>query len=146
MLRVNPSNKLTPEALHRDLIAPCGMNCGLCRRYLRERDRCEGCASGDADKSPSVRDCPIRNCEALSSSESGFCFECDDFPCARLKRLDKRYRTKYRMSMLENQEAIRESGLEAFVESERKRWGCPDCSGIQCVHTPACVYCGHEWE
>jgi len=84
--------------------------------------------------------------EALRAGKSGFCFECDTFPCARLRRLDKRYRTKYRMSMIENLEVIRDSGVESFVESERERWACPECGGMQCVHTDVCVYCDHAWD
>ncbi|MBU2601101.1 MAG: hypothetical protein KKA32_02895 [Actinobacteria bacterium] len=43
------------------------------------------------------------------------------------------------MSMLANLELIRDSGIEAFVESERNPWACPDCGGMQCVHTGACI-------
>jgi hypothetical protein len=25
------------------LIAPCGMNCGVCMAYLREKNKCPGC-------------------------------------------------------------------------------------------------------
>jgi hypothetical protein len=50
------------------------------------------------------------------------------------------------MSMLENLRFVRDSGIEAFVESERDRWACPECGGMQCVHTEQCIYCGHAWE
>ncbi len=142
---MKPGEKISPQTLHAGLIAPCGMDCGVCMCYLREKNRCSGCSAGDAGKMKSVLACRIRKCEALTASKSGFCFECDAFPCARLRRLDKRYRSKYRMSMLENLETIRESGIEAFVESERKRWVCPECGGTQCVHTDVCVYCSHAW-
>ena len=146
MLKVKPGEKISPQALHPGLIAPCGMNCGLCMGYLREKDTCAGCKAGDAGKAKSVLACTIRKCEALRASKSGFCFECDTFPCARLRRLNNRYRTKYRMSMLENLEVIRDSGVEAFVESERERWACPKCGGMQCVPTDVCVYCGYAWD
>lgn len=145
MLKVKPGEKILPQALDADLIAPCGMNCGLCMCYLRDKNTCAGCRTGDDGKAKSVLACTIRKCDTLRSNTSGFCFECDVFPCARLRCLNTRYCTKYRMSMLENLELIRESGIEAFVESERNRWACPDCGGMQCVHTGACIYCGHEW-
>ena len=44
-----------------------------------------------------------------------FCFDCDKFPCDRLKRLDKRYREKYGMSEIENLNKIREIGLVTLV-------------------------------
>lgn len=31
------------ERINRNLIAPCGMNCGVCIAYLREKNRCQGC-------------------------------------------------------------------------------------------------------
>lgn len=144
-LKVKPGQKRSPRELKPALIAPCGMNCGLCMCYLRDKNRCDGCRTGDDGKAKSVLSCAIRRCEALRETESGFCFECDDFPCPRLRRLDKRYRSKYRMSMLENLEAIGESGVEDFIESERRRWACPECGGVQCVHTAECIYCGHAW-
>jgi hypothetical protein len=44
------------------------------------------------------------------------------------------------MSMLENLQAIQNEGVDAFVASERQRWVRPECGGLQCVHTPECVY------
>ena len=49
------------------------------------------------------------------------------------------------MSMLENLRVICDEGVDAFVASERERWECPECGGLQCVHTPECVDCGHVW-
>jgi hypothetical protein len=144
-LRVRPREKLLPQVLGPELIAPCGMNCGLCMVYVRDKNRCFGCRAGDEGKSKSCLACTIRNCETLRSREFGFCIDCERFPCPRLKRLDIRYRTRYRMSMLENLQTIQDTGIEAFVASEQERWACPECGGLQCVHVPECVYCGHVW-
>ena len=145
-LRVKPTKKLLPKVLVPELIAPCGMDCGLCMAYVRDKNGCLGCRAGDNGKAKSCLACTIRNCEVLRSGESVYCSsDCERFPCPRLKRLDARYRTKYRMSMLENLRMIRDVGVDAFVVSERGRWACPGCGGLQCVHTPACVYCGHVW-
>ena len=40
------------------------------------------------------------------------------FPASRLKTLDKRYRTFYHMSMIENLEYIKKYGMERFLEKE----------------------------
>lgn len=72
---------------------------------------------------------------------AGFCFECRLFPCARLKQLDKRYRTKYGMSMLENLAAIRDQGMETFLAGQAIRWTCPSCGSLLCVHRRACLKC-----
>jgi hypothetical protein len=129
-----------------DLIAPCGMNCGLCIGYLRVKNRCPGCLAGDAGKNKSCVQCRIKTCPELSAAEGRFCHECVEFPCARLRQLDKRYRTKYGMSMVENLETIRDIGLEGFVAREKERWKCANCGGVVCVHRPNCLYCGQSRE
>ena len=85
--------------------------------------------------------CIIKNCPVIKTNESGFCYECEKFPCLRLKQLDKRYKTKYRMSMLENLSLIKENGIEYFLQREEKRWTCPICGEIVCVHRNICPNC-----
>jgi hypothetical protein len=130
--------------MNEELIAPCGMNCGICMAYLREKNKCPGCAAIDPYLKSYRRRCVIRNCETIKSNQSGFCYECASFPCRRLKQLDKRYTTKYRMSMIENLEYIREKGMELFLEKEAEKWRCPECGGVICCHNGICFGCGIE--
>ena len=67
-----------------------------------------------------------------------------DAPRRRLKQLDKRYRTKYHMSMLDNLAAIKTDGIRAFVQSERERWSCKTCGGTVDVHHYRCSVCGKQ--
>ena len=124
------------------LIAPCGMNCSICRAYLRKRNKCTGCRGENKNKPISRVTCKIKTCEILAKNSFSFCFACDSFPCPEINRLDKRYRTKYFMSMVENLENIKEIGLEKFLENEKIRWACPECGGTICVHTGECSCCG----
>ena len=73
-----------------------------------------------------------------------FCYECPDYPCHLLKHLDKRYRTYYHMSMIENLEYIRESGVVSFLAREAAKWRCPECGGVICCHNGICFSCGLE--
>jgi hypothetical protein len=123
------------------LIAPCGMNCGLCLAFLREKNRCPGCNIDAGNKSKSCLQCVIKNCALLAETTSNFCYDCPAFPCTRLKQLDKRYRTKYKMSMIENLGNIKNSGLESLILSEKKKWNCPTCGGTICVHRGYCLDC-----
>ena len=125
------------------LIAPCGMNCGVCMAYLREKNKCPGCHAPDTDKNISCVRCKIKNCEVFKGGKAKFCFECINFPCDRLKHLDKRYRTKYNMSMLENLENIKLSGINKFVKNENIRWICSKCGGTICVHR-GCIICSRK--
>jgi len=124
------------------LIAPCGMDCGGCLGYLREKNHCPGCRLNIDPSSNYCRKCIIKNCDQIASNESGFCYECTKYPCTRLKNLDKRYRNKYHMSMLENLETIKSKGLKAFVKQNTQRWTCAECGARLCVHREQCPECG----
>lgn len=126
------------------LIAPCGMNCGICSAYLREKNKCPGCREDDASKAISVLRCRIKSCENIQDGKLKFCFKCENYPCARMKHLDKRYRTKYKMSMIENLENIKQSGIRQFVNNEKIRWACSKCGGTINVHKGYCYSCGKK--
>ncbi len=133
------------QHLEPNLIAPCGMNCEICLAYLREKNKCSGCLTTGKNKARHCSTCVIRNCEKLSETESGYCYDCLTYPCRRLKNLDKRYGTNYHMSMLENLDNMKRLGLEKFMEQERSRWQCKRCGGQLCVHRPQCLSCGESW-
>jgi len=132
--------KFTPE-----LVAPCGMNCGVCKSYLaysrgvpKEKDKvshCPGCL-------PRNKNCYIkRGCKKLRRNEIKSCLECDDMPCENLDRLDRRYRRHYGMSMVENLGEIKERGMETFLESQEERHRCPECGDVVSVHDSKCYVC-----
>jgi len=122
------------------LIAPCGMDSAICSAYLREKNRCGGCYAPN-------RLCTI-NCttSACKHVKDRYRHECGGFPCFRLKQLDKRYRTKYHMSRLDNLAATKKDGIRAFVKSERDRWACKACKGTIDIHHFRCSSCGKEPE
>lgn len=131
------------------LIAPCGMNCGLCISYqFGEKDLnkhgfhrqyCPGCI-------PRGKNCTHMGdrCELLRKGSLRFCYECDAFPCKRLKSLDQRYSTKYQMSMIENLKYIQENGMQKFLEAQDEAWRCPQCGGTLCCHNGLCLNCNLE--
>ena len=129
-----------------ELIAPCGINCGVCRMYL-SRDRglyksenagCTGCV-------PRNTGCKMKGgCQPLNSHEVRFCFECKDFPCPILNSLEKRYASKYKTSVIENLKYIQERGLPDFLTEEKSKWACKECGGTVSMHTWACIDCGKE--
>lgn len=131
------------------LIAPCGMNCSLCIAYqFRENDinkqgfhkkYCPGCI-------PRGENCTHMKdaCELLAKGSVRFCFQCESYPCKRLKALDKRYRTKYHMSMIENLDYIKEFGMEEFLRKESEKWCCSECGATICCHNGLCLNCNIE--
>ena len=132
------------------LIASCGMNCRLCWGFVREMNTCPAClriARESSQKSKYRSSCRIRNCEQLAMGRKKYCSEsCPHFPCTRLRQLDKRYRTKYGMSMVDNLEMIDEVGIRHFIQKEKVKWVCPECGEVLCVHKPQCSSCGYEWK
>ena len=128
-----------------DLIAPCGMNCGICKRYLaysrglpKAKGKvvyCQGCI-------PRNKNCFIkRGCTKLARNKAKFCFECDDMPCNSLGRLDRRYRERYDMSMVKNLRELQEKGMEKFLENQQKKYECPQCGDVVSVHDGKCYTC-----
>lgn len=127
-------------------IAPCGMNCSLCVAFqFKELDfnkngfhrrYCPGCIKR-GEHCLHMGD----SCELMKNGEVRFCYECAAFPCARLKALDKRYRSKYHMSMIENLEFIKSRGMNAFLDQQREKWRCPGCGGVICCHNGLCLTC-----
>jgi hypothetical protein len=75
------------------------------------------------------------------SNKVRYCYECSSFPCEELKHLDKRYRTYFKMSMIENLEFIGKHGMERFLEKERVKWRCLKCGGVICCHNGLCYRC-----
>jgi len=113
------------------LIAPCGMNCGICSGHLRDKNICPGCR--EMAKPEYCKKCIIRNCMILKEKNMRFCSDrCEKYPCKRLKSLDKRYKAKYSMSMIENLEYIRNNGIRKFMKNEKQRW--IKDGKIICVH------------
>jgi hypothetical protein len=126
------------------LIAPCGINCGVCRGHLRVKNKCPGCRGTDINKPVTRVRCKIKTCKTFQKDSAKFCFECRDFPCGNLEHLDTRYRTKYNMSMIENLEYIRDYGIRKFIKNEDVKWTCTKCEGTICVHDGFCIDCGKK--
>ncbi len=130
-----------------DLIAPCGMNCGLCSSYLaythnipKKRGKITHCSGCRARK----KKCAWLkgNCRELGSGRVQFCYECDDFPCAHLVHIDRRYRETYDTSFVRNLEDIRDHGLPIFLEHQKKRYLCRKCKkDFVSVHNGRCYAC-----
>ena len=120
------------------------MNCGICMAYLRDKNKCPGCRGDDFNKPVTRVRCRIKNCMFFQAGEGKYCFECEKFPCYDLKHLDKRYRTRYNMSMVENLENIKNFGMITFLGTENKKWTCSECGGTICVHKGYCYSCGKK--
>ena len=133
--------------LNEELIAPCGMNCGICSGYLAYKNNihgkgfpnCIGCR-------PRKKQCAFlkKKCKddlKLLKGEIKFCYECSYYPCEILTGLDKKYRGKYGMSMIDNLSEIKNKGINYFIENQETKYKCQKCSNLICIHNKKCFVC-----
>ena len=132
--------------MDQSLVAPCGILCSLCVGYQgytmkgeKRKHTCTGCR--DYDKTCAFLK---KDCELLREKSVDYCFQCDVFPCDNLSRMDKSYREKYDMSLIENLVEIREKGTDSFIIMQQKKYKCPICGEIICLHTNRCYNCGYK--
>ncbi len=129
-----------------NLIAPCGMNCAICSKYLAyvnnlNKSQCSGCR-------PSNKKCIylLGKCTGINNSIEGtaiakFCFECGQYPCKEIYRMDTRYRKNYKMSVKGNLDTIKNHCLADFVKSQYKEYHCSKCDGLISIHNKKCFKC-----
>ncbi len=128
----------------KELLAPCGLWCGVCSIYIAHRDNntkfkekllpvyrgfakdvddiaCTGCLS-NGTVFPVCRACAIKKCCKEKNIEG--CHQCDEFPC---KFIDNFPIPVGKKVILRAIPFWREHGTEIFVEEEKKRYHCPEC-------------------
>lgn len=122
------------------MFAPCGMNCKVCYRHCSHKKPCGGCLISDLGKPEHCRKCKIKDC--IREKGLSYCHECSEFPCKRIKSLEKSYRSRYSASLLQNSRFVSEHGLEEFMRRQKERYTCQKCGGIVSIHDFACSECG----
>ena len=98
----------------------CGLDCGLCPRFhTAGASRCPGCGGpGFAQKHPA---CGFHSC-CFKNKGLEACALCAEYPCPRFDREDgSRDSFVTHRRVRDNQQAIREDGLEAFLLRQRGR-------------------------
>ena len=123
-------------------LAPCGVICDLCMAFQRPKSKCVGCQT-EGNKPNHCRVCSIKDCPEKHGNPASLCSDCPQYPCRRIKDLNKRYIAKYGENLLQNLESARKNGLPAFIAAAKQKWSCPACGQFLCVHNGKCLHCGH---
>jgi len=123
-----------------DMLAPCGITCAVCYAQLRKKKPCPGCRGEDVNKSEHCRKCKIKECAMRQGFN--YCCECPSFPCATIKRIDKSYRLRYHVNLIENGVRAKTVGAEQHLLEEKEKWTCTYCGGIISLHDRVCPECG----
>lgn len=131
-----------PEKIEEEYLAYCGINCLLCSAFHNKKNPCPGCrADKDLTSRKSCVNCSRKKCGKEKGVE--WCFECEDFPCKKMKELSGRYSKKYNMELIQDgQEAKKD--LKSFLEKQRTDYKCSKCGGIVDIHNGICTDCGKK--
>lgn len=130
--------------VNRELLAPCGLYCGVCGAYLATRTdnpklrqgmaQVYGCAPEDINclgclsdvRYKHCEDCAIRDC-AQSKGYTG-CHQCGEFPCDKIEALDAAFPdTPAGREVRRAIAAWRDLDDEAFAAAQEARWTCRSC-------------------
>ena len=128
-----------------ELLAPCGLYCGVCRVYIAHKDNdiefkreilpiykaygaksvddiaCDGCLS-EGIVFPYCKTCSIKDCIKDKGIEG--CRQCDEFPCDIIENWPSSAGKKVMLRVIPT---WRKLGTQKWVESEEKRYKCPEC-------------------
>ncbi len=77
--------------------------------------------------------------------EINFCYECSEYPCKILKRLDKSYQMRYKESLVKKMSIIETMGMDYYLEKERERLKCSECGHELNLHDKICHMCSKNF-
>lgn len=132
--------KMPQEEIETAMFAPCGMNCVVCYKHCCHKKPCRGCLNSDSDKPKHCRTCKIKDCAKINGIS--YCYECDNYPCKQIKKLEKSYHTRYDASLIANSLFVREHGITKFMLQQKEKYTCAFCGGIISLHDAVCSECG----
>ncbi|QOR34992.1 DUF3795 domain-containing protein [Clostridium sp. 'deep sea'] len=95
-------------------IPPCGIYCGTCANYIREKNSCAG----------ATEHCRIRKCKGIyvcciEKKGLSYCYQCNIFPCSRFKKFASTW-LKLGQDLINNQYLLKELGEEAWLAKFNK--------------------------
>ena len=131
--------KMPEEKIEPMLFAPCGMNCLVCYKHCYHKKPCGGCRNSDKGKPEHCRKCRIKDC--IGDKGLVYCYECPEHPCRLLMNLEKSYKKRYQVSLVENSEFVSRYGIEQFMAGQKEKYICPICGGVISVHDRECSEC-----
>ena len=140
--------------IKKELLAPCGLYCGVCAIMMAHRDNnqklkerlapaygvspekisCRGCLSDEVFAYCTT--CAIKSCTRQKDYEG--CHQCNEFPCEHIDNFPVPVGRKVILRAIPQR---REMGTEKWVEAEEKRYRCPNCGEQLFRGAKRCHHC-----
>jgi hypothetical protein len=152
---MNENNEYT-RASEKTLAAVCGLFCPSCTLYIGTHEdparlqlmaerfglpvealACHGCRS-DKRAYYCEEHCTFTSCAVEKGID--FCGECADYPCELLKTFQAEM--PHRIELWDDQQRIRDVGVNQWFMEKRDYYACPDCQTINSAYDIACRSCG----
>jgi hypothetical protein len=137
----------------------CGIYCGACSIAMygktgradafaaclanvpKEDLVCGGCKSESIYAGCGT--CMLRRCAREKAIDH--CTDCADYPCRMYRRWQKAAKfLPHAREAASSLEAIRRDGAEHWLDSQKKRWSCPECGTPFSWYAQGCGSCGHS--
>jgi hypothetical protein len=144
------------------LVGICGLYCGSCPSYLAYRKNdieymekrsvekglsldelcCDGCLSGNV--AADCKDCKhgFRGCAA--KKQVSWCFECDEFPCQRLKDFTGVHVVNgisHHKDVIDDLQYMKKHGVGEWVKIQDKEARCSGCGEVLYWFDHECPAC-----
>lgn len=106
----------------------CGIFCGTCPMYPTQ---CEGCLSDNV--AAPCRVCPNNFRTCASDHGATRCFECAEFPCARLEDFrDSHWENgiSHHVDVISHLKRMKADGVSVWVAEETAKARCPHCESL----------------
>lgn len=100
------------------LLALCGLNCGLCPMFLSKH--CPGCGGGEGNQS-----CKIARC-SLEHGGVEYCFQCDEYPCSKYDHIEDYDVFITGRNQKRDMEKAHQIGIEAYNAEQAEKAGILD--------------------
>lgn len=131
-----------PMKIDTEMFAPCGMNCMVCYKHCytkKTKQPCGGCMVESKGKPEHCRKCKIKDC--VQSKGITYCYECNEFPCKLIKNLERSYKKRYGVSLVENSQIVKENDIPFLLKIHSEKYCCPKCGGTISIHDKVCSDC-----
>ncbi len=132
----------------------CGLYCGACSILIanesgmleekaaewemtKEDASCFGCRSDH--NAVFCSGCVIKNC--AKEKEVDYCFNCDEYPCEAVEDFQKDSAPHHSVITV-NSESMKKTGIEQWLETQKKRWSCSKCGTRFSWYDEECGKCG----